>query len=370
MNVIYVAAAGAGKTSFIVNDALERAKCGERVLITTFTVACAGEIEEKIAEANGAVPKGIDIITWFSFLIESGVKPFQDYLFDFEFSGMELVQGKSGIKYQNGKFPVYWGEKDFFHHYFNKLKQVYSDKLAKLVMRCNEASNGAVLRRISAMYDHVYIDEVQDMAGFDLEVIKALSESRSGLTMVGDPRQAIYSTTNGAKFKKFAKANIVEFFSDAGLAINVDEQTLQENFRSVNDICVYASSLYPHLKPSFSNIFAENEREGIFIVPQSRVAQFLNEYEPVQIVNSISVQTCTDYPRVNFGRSKGLAYDSVLVYPVMHMRQWIINKDFNISDAARTKLYIAITRARRTVGIIIPDKECELCFGISIWFPN
>ena len=370
MNVAYIAAAGAGKTSFIVKDAIKRASAGERLLITTFTLACAGEIEDKIIEMAGRLPKSIDIVTWFSFLIDAGVKPFQDYLFDFEFSGMELVQGRSGFRYHNGRFPVYWGEKDFRPHYFNKSTQVYSDKLAKLVVKCDQASDGAVSRRISEMYDHVYVDEVQDMAAFDLEVIQLLAECPSDLTLVGDPRQAIYSTSNSAKYKKFAKANIVEFFSDAGLDIEIDEDSLNENFRSVDEICTYASLLYPKLKPSFSNIKKENRREGIFVVPDSLVDRFLREYRPVQIVNDVRVETNSNYPRVNFGRSKGLAYDSVLVYPGDDMKKWIGDNGYKMSDAARTKLYIALTRAKRTVGVLMPDKACERCPGIATWTPE
>ncbi|HHQ1282364.1 TPA: UvrD-helicase domain-containing protein, partial [Listeria innocua] len=74
-NTYMMAAAGAGKTTFIVNEAL---KCTEPVLITTFTEENESEIKNKFIELNkGVVPSHVTIRSWFSFLIEHGAKPYQ-----------------------------------------------------------------------------------------------------------------------------------------------------------------------------------------------------------------------------------------------------------------------------------------------------
>lgn len=51
MNKLMIAAAGSGKTTFLVNEALKIND--EKVLITTFTDANENEIRKKFLELNG-----------------------------------------------------------------------------------------------------------------------------------------------------------------------------------------------------------------------------------------------------------------------------------------------------------------------------
>lgn len=74
-NKLIIAAAGSGKTIYIVNEALREPT--RKTLITTFTDANEREIIKKFYELNGSVPSHVVVQTWFSFLLERGVKPFQ-----------------------------------------------------------------------------------------------------------------------------------------------------------------------------------------------------------------------------------------------------------------------------------------------------
>ena len=38
--------------------------------------------KKKFIEINGSIPKNVTIQTWFSMLLQHGVKPYQDYLTD------------------------------------------------------------------------------------------------------------------------------------------------------------------------------------------------------------------------------------------------------------------------------------------------
>ena len=169
LNRLTVAAAGSGKTTFLVNEALNQTG---KVLITTFTEANEQEIRHKIVEINHCIPPNITVQTWFSFLLQHGVRPFQGHIFDKRINGLLLASGKSGLKYTT-KFnvPVYYSEeRELEDHYFTKGTKIFSDKLAKFVVRCNEKSNGAVIERLSKIYTDIYVDEVQDLAGFDLDL--------------------------------------------------------------------------------------------------------------------------------------------------------------------------------------------------------
>ena len=175
-NELIIASAGSGKTTKLVGKALEKANAGESVLITTFTEACEEEIRVKlIEESNGYIPALIKIQTWFSFLIQHGAKPYQDCVTDKDITGLILVSGKSGLRYEteDGK-KVYWGEgKNPYEFYFSPSGKIYSDKLAKFVVRCNKESGEKVINRISQCFDNIFIDEVQDLAGYDLDLLKA-----------------------------------------------------------------------------------------------------------------------------------------------------------------------------------------------------
>lgn len=77
MSSLIVAAAGAGKTTFLVRRALE---ISENILITTYTDANEQSIREKFYEVNGCIPSNVTIIPWFSLLIRHGIRPYQSYL--------------------------------------------------------------------------------------------------------------------------------------------------------------------------------------------------------------------------------------------------------------------------------------------------
>ena len=65
MSSLIIAAAGAGKTTFLVKKALE---ISENVLITTYTDANEQSIRDKFYEINGCIPSNVTIMPWFSLL--------------------------------------------------------------------------------------------------------------------------------------------------------------------------------------------------------------------------------------------------------------------------------------------------------------
>ncbi|MCD4830350.1 MAG: hypothetical protein K8R02_00920 [Anaerohalosphaeraceae bacterium] len=60
-----------------------------------------------------------------------------------------------------------------------------------------------------------------------------------------------------------------------------------------------------------------------------------------------------DKPVMNFGESKGLTFDRVLVYPTEDMKKWIADNNHNLSEGARAKFYVGLTRAKYSVGIVM-----------------
>lgn len=369
-NELIIASAGSGKTTTLVERAIEKAKAGETVLITTFTEACEEEITNKLVEeSNGYIPENITIQTWFSFLIKHGAKPYQGYVIDTEITGLILEGGKSGLRYvtPEGK-KVYWGEaKNPYEFYFSKSGKIYSDKLAKFVIRCNNDSGKKVINRISQCFDNIFIDEVQDLAGYDLEILKELFNCQSNILLVGDPRQATYSTNNAPKYAKFKKSEIVNFFSDDTIEIDTDDKSLTVNHRCSPQICEYSNALYPDLPESTSGNDTVTGHDGIIIVDKFHVDSYLEEYHPVQLRHSIKTQVNADYPAYTFGKSKGLTFDRVLIYPTKPIFNWLLNSEEKLKGISRAGLYVALTRARYSVGIVLEPKQYKEIKGIPIY---
>jgi len=361
MNKLIIASAGSGKTRFVVNDAIDKASQGISVLITTFTEACEQEIRDRIVEKVGCIPEKIFVQTWFSFLISHGVKPYQGSLFAFDVRGLFLVNGQSAL---------YSKESDISKHYFTDRKYIYSDKLAKLTVKCNQASDGKVFDRISRCFKQIYVDEIQDLAGYDLEVLDCLFKSNADVLLVGDPRQATYATHNSRKNKKYVKSEIVNFFEDSKLDIETDITSLTINHRCFGSICNLSNKLYPALPQATSGNNKVTGHDGIFALPVEHVSEYLSRFIPTQLRDSVKTPVSDDFEVLNFGKSKGLTLDRVVIYPSAPMVGWLKNNDAELTQAARAKLYVALTRARHSVAIVLKASDLKKVNGIEVYSPK
>lgn len=345
INKLIIAAAGAGKTTYLIHEALKQDK---EVLITTYTEANENEIKKKFIEINGAIPKNVTIQTWFSMLLQHGVKPYQDYLTDKTINGMLLVNEQSGLKFR-GKFPVYYKEEEVDRHYFSKEYKIYSDKLSKFVFKCNERSDGVVVERLSRIYEYIFIDEMQDLAGYDLELIKLLFQSNSNIVLVGDPRQTTYNTHWEKKNTQYQDGKIKEFIQNEckKIAVKIDETTLNSSYRNNELICQFSSKLFPDYAIPSSSQNDEVKHKGIFFIKERDVDIYLTKYQPLQLRVDRRKQVNTSFSVMNFGESKGLGFDRVLIYPTQPILDFIL-KNKNIDGTSRAKFYVAITRARHS----------------------
>jgi len=248
-----VSAAGSGKTTFLIKEAL-KIKTG-RVLITTYTLTNESEIKKKFIQLNKCIPPNITIQTWFSFLIQHGVKPFQgtfnSLLFNDEINGMILCNGNEGkypVRIKGRTIYLPKAEETYFkEHYFTYNFRIYSDRLPKFVVKANIATVGEVINRISRIFPNIFIDEIQDLAGYDLEILKLLFKSLSKIILVGDPRQVTYLTHHENQYKKYRDGKIKDFIvkeCKRPIQYLIDETTLNQSHRNNKSICDFSSKLY------------------------------------------------------------------------------------------------------------------------------
>jgi DNA helicase II / ATP-dependent DNA helicase PcrA len=338
-NVAIIAAAGARKTQAIIDEAMAAAP--RRVLITTYTNENLRQLERRISEAHGGgVPEHIELAGWFGFLLRDGVRPYQAAVF----SRVGIVRGLNFIADR----PLKISATDRRYH-LDRNFDVWRDAVADLVYRANHASGGAVIRRLERIYDHVFIDEVQDLVGWDLEVLSLLFAASIDVTVVGDPRQHLYSTNNASKNKRYRGAGITTWFEERKLICERHDRHVSE--RCNQEICDFASSLFPAY-PAISS--ANNERtghDGIHTISRFEVLDYVDTYDP-QILRYDKRSNTQGLAAMNFGVSKGSTFDRVLIFPTTPMRQYLEHGDPTKLKRPES-LYVAVTRARHSVAFVL-----------------
>jgi DNA helicase-2/ATP-dependent DNA helicase PcrA len=370
-NKLIIAAAGSGKTTYLVSQALKIKN--QNILITTYTEANEEEIRKKFIEIKGHVPKNITIKTWFSFLLQHGVRPYQSVM------NKELQESKIGFYLaENGSTTTYKGsdgktyswakDKNFYQYYFRSKKslKICSDTIADFIVSCNQKTDGEVISRISRIYPNIFIDEVQDLAGWELEILKLLFDTSSNVLLVGDPRQVTYLTHHSAKYKKYKDGKFDEFIRQECKKdiCNIDPTTLKNTHRNNQSICDFSSKLFPDFEKCNPCDCKEcrsytKKHEGVFLVEEQDVKEYCKKFKPTILKWSGSV-----FPDWNFGKSKGLTFERVLIYPTKtgqkSMISWLKNNEVELNHEARCKFYVAITRARYSVGIVCNDDINEM----------
>lgn len=366
-NIVYIAAAGSGKTTLLVKKACE-INSPENVLILTYTDSNENEIREKFHKINGFIPENVCVQTWFSFLFQFYIKPYQNYLTDndFDIKGLIIASATSSSSRWRPS------RNQWKSYYFTKEHRAFGEKLSELALDCNEKAENLPSLRLTNIFEHIFIDEVQDLAGFDLDLIQQLFLSNSNIILAGDPRQTTYLTNhNGNKNKKYRDGKIIEYFQaqkELKNIFTVDYETLNHSWRCCQKICNFASKIscaYPSMSSKNTNQISP---QGVYLVkPDDRVNFLKNYTEMIQLRwDKKNKQPLQEFSCMNFGEAKGLTFEGVLIYPTNDMKEWIENNDKELSFATRCKFYVAVTRAKYLVGIVW-DKEICASSNIHFW---
>ena len=204
------------------------------------------------------------------------------------------------------------------------------------------------------------------MAGYDLEIIKLLFSLDSNVLLVGDPRQVTYHTHDEAKYKKYTDGNIKEFIMHECLefSVDIDETTLNKTYRNNQQICEFANSIYNNFKPCEYVEHEPTGHDGVFFVSPSDVDAYLSIYQPMQLRDSRRTYVNSTYSAINFGESKGLTFERVLIYPTSKMLDWILDHSKEMKPQSKSKFYVGVTRAKHSVAIVFENKKGIVIHGI------
>ncbi len=313
--------------------------------LVTYTLNGRDEIEDNIYRQCGYIPSNVTIYTWFTFLLRHFVRPFQRCIEERRVSGLNFVTG------QSARFAP---ESNPRRHYFTSNLNIHSDKISKFACRAIELTDGAPIVRIERIYKSLFIDECQDLAGYDLDLIEVLLRSNVNIELVGDHRQATFSTHSARKNRQFAGGKIIEKFKEWEASNLCDVEFQNISRRCVQEICDFADQFHPRVPRTTSLNKTITDHDGVFAVRKSDVQQYNGLYSP-QPLRYDRRTKCDVAKPINFGASKGMTFDRILIFPHGGLRKFL--KSSKIADAGRAieKIYVAVTRARQSVAFVVDD---------------
>jgi DNA helicase II / ATP-dependent DNA helicase PcrA len=331
---VVFAVAGSGKTYKIVDELDET----RRFLIVTFTEANWRNLRSRIINKFGYFPNNICLYTYFTFLHSFCYRPF-------------LLSAKrtKGMTFQRRLAT----ERDYpltdDKRYMTTGRWLFANRLAKYLEQTGTVKDG--IARIEKYFDAFFIDEVQDFAGHDFNLLLSLCKTNVKCLFVGDFYQHTYDTSRDGNVNNSLHANYETYKKRFSAAkINIDLTSLVKSRRCSKSVCDFISEkIGIHIEAHSDSL------TDVSLTEDRIIAQELYE-TPGTVKLFFKEHYKYDCYSQNWGASKGLDhYQDVCV--VLHpaaVKAWKAGTLADLNPETRNKLYVACSRARGNL-IFVPE---------------
>lgn len=384
-NEVVFAAAGNGKTYSICRKAMNAVNDGNKcVLLISYTNEGIRSLENEYRKQNnGVLDDNVVVKSWYSFLLSEFIKPYQCLLklkekrYKYE-NPITLPENfVTSIAFYEDEPPRYFNQ-THVQYYINRAGDVVPDRTSQLAILCNEHSNGKAISRMASIYSHVFIDELQDYAGWDLEIIRLLFESQLQILCVGDYKQATYRTNNSQKNRQYRDERIRDFFvmleQDRLCCVSYANTTKRFN----QEICDFINTIHADENTMISaepNMAHETQPDniGVYLIDLKYLSIYCDHYHPVilRYDKNVKIGFKHDCAVFNYGGSKGATYERTVILPVSTTVPFIEEQTQINSNRTRSKFYVACTRAKHSVVIAMETpKENDYFKAIHLRFAN
>ena len=384
-NQVVFAAAGHGKTYSLCSQAKTAIdNTNKHVLLISYTNEGVRSLENEYRKQNsGVLDDRVIFKSWYSVLLSEFIKPYQCSLklkekrYKQELPVTFPENFVNSIAFYDTKEPPKWYSQAHVQYYVNGGGDVIPDRTSHLACLCNEHSCGKVIRRIQEIYSHIFLDELQDYAGWDLEIITLLFKSQIPITCVGDYKQATYRTNNSLKNKQYRDEKVRNYYcrlEAQGLCVtsyaNTTRRFNQEICDFINMIHGDADSMVEPDPNNRQEISEENS--GVYMINVDYLREYCEYYHPIILrydkKAKVGFQHSCDV--FNYGGSKGATYERVIIIPVSTTLPFIERQEKIVSNQTRAKFYVACTRAKQSVVFAMKNshengvfKEDRMQFG-------
>jgi DNA helicase-2/ATP-dependent DNA helicase PcrA len=304
--LLIIAGAGSGKTATLAHRVawlIEQGADPRRIMLLTFSRRAAAEMTRRVdlllSEFNRRTAGAFcEPLSWAGTFHATGARLLREYaetiglapaftIHDREDSAdlVNLVRYDLGYSKMEKRFPakgtclgIYsrvvnsenklddilsrsfpwcavWAEqlRTLFAHYVEaKQHQQVLDYDDLLLYWAHMMGEPAIAAEIAGRFDHVLVDEYQDTNALQARVLLALRPNGSGLTVVGDDAQSIYS------FRAATVRNILDF--PAHFSPRAEMVTLEQNYRSTRPILAAANAVIELAQERFTkNLWSERK---------------------------------------------------------------------------------------------------------------
>lgn len=326
---LMLAVAGSGKTTFLINQL----NLNKRFLLVTYTRNNYEHLCRSITKKFGFFPDNIKVLKYFQFLYSFCFKPYCGL--EMKAKGICFDIPPERTRYHRGA--------DVF--YKTNAGRMYSNRIAYY---CITNSVDYIKERLDKYYDFFFIDEVQDLAGHDYNLLLSIIPNRCESLFVGDFYQHTYETSNDGNvnhglydvYNRYLKK-----WTDAG--VMVDTETLSKTHRCSAEVCSFVNSIGIVIESTgeaSGHVFILNREEDVdAIITNGRITKlFLEKSNQFRCAS------------MNWGASKGIdSFDDVCVVLNKTTQALLEKGKLNeLNPKTKNKLYVACTRAHRHLFIV------------------
>jgi len=332
---IILAVAGSGKTTHIIS----KLTLDKRFLILTYTTNNVNTLRNGIIRKFSYFPENIKLQSYFVFLNSFCFKPLLSYRI--KSNGINWKQPPEftrNLKRTNLRF------------YLDKTNRLYHNRIAKLCETQNILTD--INNRLEKYYDCLFVDEIQDFAGHDFNLLKSIVKANCEILFVGDFFQHTFNTSSDGKlntglFNDYEKYK--QQFRMVGLID--DPTTLEKSHRCTKTICDFIKN---NIGISISS--ATNRTSTIKVVNDgSEADSIINNNSIVKLFyeTSYKYECYSD----NWGNSKGINhFIDVCVILSKKIQQALDKEQLSVlNPTTKNKLYVACSRASNNL-YFVPDK--------------
>lgn len=381
-NQVIFAAAGNGKTYSICSQAKDAVGHGNKyVLLISYTNEGVHALESEYKKQNcGVLDEKIVIKSWYSVLLSEFIKPYQctlklklkKYKKEYPFTFPENFV--TSIAFYETESPPRYFNQTHVQYFVNRHGDISPDRTSHLAYLCNKHSKKKVITRLEEIYSHIFIDELQDYAGWDLEIIRLLFESKIQVSCVGDYKQATYRTNNSPKNRQYRDENIRNFFAalEQHQLCTVSYKNSTRRFN--HEICNFINTIHNDknsmvLPDPIVNQEEQPDNIGVYLIAPQYLKEYCEYYQPVilRYAKNSKIEFYHGCKVINYGGSKGATYSRTLIIPVSTVLPFVTEQSHIISNKTRSKFYVACTRAKHSIVFAVSNpKESDVFRSVEM----
>ena len=326
---LMLAVAGSGKTTYLIS----LLNLEQRFLLVTYTRNNYEHLKRSVIRKFGYFPDNIKVLKYFQFVYSFCYKPF---------CGLDKKTNGICFKLPPEHSRYRLGTDEFYR---TKSGRLYHNRIAHY---CSTKCADGIKVRLDKYYDYFLIDEVQDFAGHDFNLLLNILPDRCETICVGDFFQHTYDTSLDGNVRSSLYKKLRPYIKEwEKVDVEVDTSSLAKTRRCSNEICEFVTGLG-------ISIESTGEAKGsVFLVDDELACEEIinNSLIPKLFLRDSGKFYCAG---LNWGASKGMDH-FVDVCVVLNKSSFDLYKKDKLNELnpqTKNKLYVACTRAHRNLYVM------------------